>query len=109
VEQKLPPQIACAASEMVVKRPISSVDEKCRNALPRREALNAAASLRLHWPEYLMEVAEMGLYMFVTCFFATLLQHPASPIRHIIPSGILRRAFMGAAVGGTVIAIVMTP
>src|SRR5260370_13121332 len=28
---------------------------------------------------------------------------------HIIPSGILRRAFMGAAVGATVIAIVMTP
>lgn len=56
-----------------------------------------------------MEVAEMGLYMFVTCFFATLLQHPASPIRHIIPSGILRRAFMGAAVGATVTAIVITP
>jgi aquaporin Z len=56
-----------------------------------------------------MEVAEMGLYMFVTCFFATLLQHPASPIRHSIPSGILRRAFMGAAVGATVIAIIMTP
>ena len=109
MEQKSPPQIECAANEMVVKRPIGSVDEKCRNALPRREALNAAASLRLHWPEYLMEVAEMGLYMFVTCFFATLLQHPASPIRHIIPSGILRRAFMGAAVGATVIAIVMTP
>ena len=109
MEQKSPPQIECAANEMVVKRPIGSVDEKCRNALPRREALNAAASLRLHWPEYLMEVAEMGLYMFVTCFFATLLQHPASPIRHIIPSGILRRASMGAAVGATVIAIVMTP
>src|SRR5260370_18679928 len=28
---------------------------------------------------------------------------------HIIPSGILRRAFMGAAVGATVIAIVLTP
>src|SRR5260370_17769958 len=56
-----------------------------------------------------MEVAEMGLYMFVTCFFATLFQHPASPIRHIIPSGILRRAFMGAAVGATVTAIVITP
>jgi aquaporin Z len=109
VEQKSRPQIECAASEIVVERSISSVDEKCRNGQPRKEALNAVASLRLHWPEYLMEVAEMGLYLFVTCFFATLLQHPASPIRHIIPSGILRRAIMGAAVGATVFAIVMTP
>jgi hypothetical protein len=50
VEQKSPPQIECAANEMVVKRPISSVDEKCRNALPRSEAQNAIASLRLHGP-----------------------------------------------------------
>jgi aquaporin Z len=109
LDQTSPSQIECAAHELVVNQPISSVDEKLRNALPRREALNAVASLRLHWPEYLMEVAEMGLYLFLTCLFATLLQHPASPIRHLIPSGILRRAIMGAGVGATVFAIVMTP
>jgi aquaporin Z len=109
LDQTSPSQIECAAHELVVNQPISNVDEKLRNALPRREALNAVASLRLHWPEYLMEVAEMGLYLFLTCLFATLLQHPASPIRHLIPSGILRRAIMGAGVGATVFAIVMTP
>jgi aquaporin Z len=109
LDQTSPSQIECAAHELVVNQPISNVDEKLRNALPRREALNAVASLRLHWPEYLMEVAEMSLYLFLTCLFATLLQHPASPIRHLIPSGILRRAIMGAGVGATVFAIVMTP
>jgi len=109
LQQTSPSQIARAANELVVNQPISSVDEKRRNALSKREALDAVASLRLHWPEYLMEVAEMGLYLFLTCFFATLLQHPASLIRHLIPSGILRRAFMGAAVGATVIAIAISP
>jgi aquaporin Z len=110
LEQTSPSQIECAANELVVNQPISSVDEKgLRTILPRSAARNTVASIRLHWPEYLMEAAEMGLYLFVTCFFATLLQHPASPIRHLIPSEILRRAIMGAAVGATVFAIVMTP
>src|SRR5262245_14575369 len=36
----------------------------------------ALTSLRFHWPEYLMEFSEMALYLFFTCLFATLLQHP---------------------------------
>ncbi len=51
----------------------------------------------------------MGLYMFLTCAVATLLQHPASPIRHFISGGISRRALMGLAMGTTIIAIVMSP
>lgn len=74
-----------------------------------KNALKARTSLRLHWPEYLMEAGELGLYMFFTCAFATLLQHPASPVRHVIVNAILRRALMGLAIGATVIAIVMTP
>jgi aquaporin Z len=73
------------------------------------KAMHALSSLRLHWPEYLMEAGEMTLYMFFTCLFATLLQHPTSPLRQLIASAILRRALMGLAVGATVIAIVMTP
>src|SRR5215510_9036971 len=38
--------------------------------------LNASASLRSHWPVYLMEAGEMALYMFLICTFATLLLHP---------------------------------
>jgi len=51
-------------------------------AVSVRETLGVAASLRLHWPEYLMEAGEMSLYMFCTCLFATLLLHPGSPVRH---------------------------
>jgi aquaporin Z len=110
LEQTSPSRIECAANELAAKQPTGSVAEKrLRTVLPRREALDAAASVRLHWPEYLMEVAETGLYLFLTCLFATLLQHPASPIRHLIPSEILRRAIMGTAVGATVIAIAITP
>ena len=73
------------------------------------DTLGVAASLRLHWPEYLMEAGEMTLFMFCTCSFATLLQHPASPVRHFLVSGIARRALMGLAIGATVIALIMSP
>jgi aquaporin Z len=73
------------------------------------DTLGVAASLRLHWPEYLMEAGEMSLYMFCTCSFATLLQHPASPVRHFLVIGLRRRALMGLAIGATVIAIIMSP
>jgi hypothetical protein len=32
-------------------------------ALRRSDGLSAIASLRHHWPEYLMEVGELGLYL----------------------------------------------
>ena len=56
-----------------------------------------------------MEVGELALYMFVTCTFAALLQHPASPVHRIIPSPLARRALMGAAMGVTIAAIVLSP
>lgn len=75
----------------------------------QRDPLNAIRSLRLHWPEYLMETGEVALYMFCACAFATLLQHPASPVRHAIMGSLCRRALMGLAMGATVIAIVLSP
>ena len=74
-----------------------------------RDNLDFVASLRLHWPEYLMEAGEMSLYLFSICSFATLLQHPASPVRHFVLSAIARRALMGLAVGATVTAIILSP
>jgi aquaporin Z len=73
------------------------------------DTLGVAASLRRHWPEYLMEAGEMCLYMFCICAFATLLQHPASPVRHFFASNIVRRALMGLAVGATVMTLMMSP
>jgi aquaporin Z len=69
--------------------------------------LNAAGSLRLHWPEYLMEAGEAGLYLFSACAVATLLWHPASPVH--LPNDAVRRMLMGLAMGATIIAIVLSP
>jgi aquaporin Z len=74
-----------------------------------QERLTAMGSLRRHWPEYLMEIGEITIYMFFACGFATLLQHPASPIRQLVVSSFSRRISMGFAIGATVIAIVMSP
>lgn len=73
------------------------------------DTLRKVAGLRLHWPEYLMEAGEMSLYLFFTCSFATLFQHPASPVGHFVVNGVARRALMGLAVGATVSGIIMSP
>jgi aquaporin Z len=70
---------------------------------------NALHSFRLHWPEYVMEATELALYMFFVCAFATLLQHPSSPVRHYVGTGLLRRALLGLAMGATVVGIISTP
>ena len=77
--------------------------------MTRANAVNAFGNLRFHWPEYLMEAGELGLYMFSTCAIATLLQHPASPVRHVIANSFFRRAVMGLGMGATVVAIVTSP
>ena len=66
-------------------------------------------AFRNHWPEYLMEAAELGLFMISACVFTVLLFHPASPIAQNIHSAIMRRLLMGAAMGSTAIAIIFSP
>lgn len=78
-------------------------------ALRRLDGLSAISSLRRHWPEYLMEVGELGWYLFVACVVATLLQHPASIVRQFVSSSLARRGLMGLVMGATAIAIVMSP
>ena len=56
-----------------------------------------------------MEAGEMSLYLFFTCCFATILQHPASPVGQFVLNRVARRALMGLAVGATVIALIMSP
>lgn len=65
-----------------------------------------AEALAAHWPEYLMEAAELGLFMVSACFFTVLLEHPASPVHRALPDAFLRRLLMGLAMGGTAIGIV---
>jgi aquaporin Z len=68
-----------------------------------------ADALRRHWPEYLMEAAELGLFMVSACLFGVLLEHPASPIRHALGDAFARRALMGVAMGATAVAIIYSP
>jgi len=66
-------------------------------------------TLKKYWPEYLMEAAELGLFMFSACAFTALLFHPSSPVAQTIHDGVLRRLLMGTAMGSTAIAIIFSP
>jgi aquaporin Z len=68
-----------------------------------------AEAFRAHWPEYLMEAAELGIFMISACIFATLLAHPAPPIPKAIPDPGLRRVLMGIAMGLTAVGIIYCP
>jgi len=63
------------------------------------------AGFQRHWPEYLMEAAELGSFMISACVFTALLEHPASPVHALVPDPTLRRVLMGTAMGLTVISI----
>jgi aquaporin Z len=63
-----------------------------------------------HWLEYGIEAACLGLFMVSAAGFATLLQHPASPLA--LPSSLsplAQRLPMGMAMGLTAIALIYSP
>lgn len=66
-------------------------------------------ALRAHWPEYLMEAAELGLFMISACLFTALLEYPASPIRQAIAEPLVRHGLIGLAMGLTAVGIVYSP
>lgn len=66
-------------------------------------------ALKNHWPEYVIEGAGLCLFMISAFGFATLLEYPGSPLRHEIANPLLRRFFMGLAMGGTAVAIIYSP
>ena len=66
-------------------------------------------ALRAHWPEYLMEAAELGMFMISACVFATIVGHPASPLAEALPHPTIRRLLMGIAMGVTAVGIIYSP
>src|SRR5712691_11850449 len=78
-------------------------------AISNRWSDRMIEALRQHWPEYLMEAAELGLFMISACAFTVLLYHPASVVAQSIHSDVLRRVLMGTAMGSTAIAIIFSP
>src|SRR5262245_26943202 len=66
----------------------------------------AASALKAHWSEYLMESAELGFFMVSACFFTTLLEYPASPVRNMLPNAFLRQALSGLAMALTLLLLI---
>jgi aquaporin Z len=62
-----------------------------------------------HWTEYAIEMLGLAAFMVSALAFTTLLQHPASPVRHAIASPFGRRALTGVAMGLTAAAITYSP
>lgn len=65
--------------------------------------------IRRHWPEYAMEAAELGIFLFAATLVTALVEHPASPVRQALPDPFCRRALVGLAMGATAIGIIRSP
>lgn len=72
-------------------------------------AMLPGTRLRRHWPEYLAEAAGLGLFMIAASSCASLLEHPASPVRQALDEAFVRRVVMGLAMGATAIALIYSP
>jgi len=75
----------------------------------RAPKLGALASLRVHWPEYLMEAGLLGAFMVSACLFGMLYGFPESPVRQAVPSPFLRGLLGGLSMGATALAIFYSP
>jgi aquaporin Z len=73
--------------------------------LSARVETQAVTAIRRHWPEYLMEAAELGTFMICACLVTALLYHPDSPVRGALPDQMVRRMFAGIAMGLTAVSI----
>ena len=66
-------------------------------------------TLKTHLPEYLMEAAELGIFMISAGVFTILFEYPPSPVHQAIANGDLRRFLIGVAMGTTAIALIYSP
>lgn len=64
---------------------------------------------RKHLPEYLMEAAELGIFMVSAGVFTILFEYPNSPVHQAISNPELRRFLTGVAMGTTAIALIYSP
>src|SRR5258708_1654844 len=66
-------------------------------------------AVKSHWPEYLMEAAELGAFMIGACTAAVVLFDPESAVAQGIPQPVLQRLLMGFAMALTAVAIIYSP
>lgn len=63
----------------------------------------------VHYREYLIEGAGLGLFMLSAATMASLIEHPSSPVRLVMTDAFTRRVLMGVAMGVTAAALVYSP
>lgn len=56
-----------------------------------------------------MEAMGLGIFMMAAASFASLIHHPASPVRQAVEDPLVRRMLMGAAMGATAIVLIYSP
>jgi aquaporin Z len=66
-------------------------------------------SLNEHWPEYLMEAAELGVLMLAVTTLSVLLVRHGAGAQHAIHSTVLRRGLLAAGIGVTVATLIYSP
>ncbi len=71
--------------------------------------ITASEALRRHWPEYVMEAAELASFLSAACAASLLLFHPASPATQLVPAPLVRRMLMGLMMAATGAMIVYSP
>src|SRR3954466_2007637 len=67
----------------------------------------ARAALKAHWPEYLIEMAGLGVFMIAAGLCVMLISAP--PVASAVENPDLRRALIGVAMGLTAIALIYSP
>jgi aquaporin Z len=66
-------------------------------------------ALKRHWPEYLIEGVCLGSFMVSAAVWTIIIEHPASPIRQALPDDLVRRIFIGLAMGLTAVTLIYSP
>ena len=66
-------------------------------------------ALKQHWPEYLMEATELGLFMLSACAFTVCCITRLHRWLKAFITRSFRRMLMGTAMGSTAIAIIFSP
>lgn len=60
----------------------------------------------MHWAEYAIEGALLGVFMVCACVSVAVVEHPGSPVRRAIRSGLARRGVVGIAMGLTAVGLI---
>jgi aquaporin Z len=74
-----------------------------------RPTLTLRQALTRHWPEYLIEAGALGLFMVSAGLFTVLFEYRTSPLHTLFPDALLRRSFVGLAMGATAVALIYSP